>query len=155
MNISLSPNVRESGLRNSWSSQFACGIRNPGLWNSEYRYRNLESPLRLEFRNPTSTAKDLEFNTWNPNPRHKIQNLRLSWIPLHQVNFVVIEQNIPLADPGKGPGGGGGGGAPKVAQRAEKNFLGDCLLLMSGSGWPPPPPLYLEVWIPHCIPSYQ
>ena len=87
MNISLSPNVRESGLRNSGSFQFSCGIRNPGLWNSEYSSRNLESLLRLELQNPTSTDKDLEFNTWNPNPRHKIQNLRLSWIPLHQGEF--------------------------------------------------------------------
>ena len=152
MNISLSPNVRESGLRNSWSSQFACGIRNPGLWNSEYRYRNLESPLRLEFRNPTSTAKDLEFNTWNPNPRHKIQNLRLSWIPLHQVNFVVIEQNIPLADPGKGPGGGGG---PNWGPKGRKKFFGRLPAPYVRVWMTAAPPLYLEVWIPHCIPSYQ
>ena len=29
---------------------FACGIWNPGLWNSEYSLRNLESHKRLESR---------------------------------------------------------------------------------------------------------
>ena len=143
MNISLSPNVRESGLRNSWSSQFACGIRNPGLWNSEYSSRNLESPLRLEFRNPTSTDKDLESNSWNPNPRHKIQDLRLFWILLHQSEFC----RHWTKHTSSGSREGARGGRPLIFRpnwgpKGRKNFFGDCPLLISGSGWLlPPPPL--------------
>ena len=37
-----------SGIRNP--EKFACGIRNPGLWNPEYGSRNQESHYRLESR---------------------------------------------------------------------------------------------------------
>ena len=36
---------------------FACGIRNPGLWNPEFSSRNLESHWRLESRIPVPLTK--------------------------------------------------------------------------------------------------
>ena len=149
MNISLSPNVRESGLRNLWSSQFACGIRNPGLWNSEYSSRNLESPLSLEFRNPTSTDKDLESNTWNPNPRHQIQNLRLSWIPLHQSEFC---RHWTKHTSG-GSREGARGGAPLIFRpnwgpKGRKKFLWRLPAPYLRVWMTAPPPPYLKVWTP-------
>ena len=40
--------VTQSGFRNR--EKFGCGIRNLGLWNSEYSSRNLESQQCLEAR---------------------------------------------------------------------------------------------------------
>ena len=76
---STSPHVREI---------FSCGIRNPRgfclwnpeswpqLWNPEYSSRNSESYLRLESRIQVPLTKT------------KIQNPRLSRIPLHEAGPV-------------------------------------------------------------------
>ena len=45
-------------LWNPESSKFYCGIRNPGLWNHEYRLRNLESHLAIGIWNLNSTDKE-------------------------------------------------------------------------------------------------
>ena len=68
-NVSI--HVKESGFREQ--GNFCCGIRYPGLWNPEYSLKKIWNP-----------TKD-----WNPvagirNPRHGIQNPRLSWIPSHE-----------------------------------------------------------------------
>ena len=45
--VNSSPHVKESGkffhLESGILESFACGIRNPGPWNPEYRCRNPES----------------------------------------------------------------------------------------------------------------
>ena len=69
---------------------FSCEIRNPGkfcLWNPESW--TLESGiqlgilLRIGIENPSTTDKDWNQVAGIRNPRHGIQNLRLSWLPLH------------------------------------------------------------------------
>ena len=60
------PFLRKSRICNSgnfclWnpeSSTFYCGIRNPGLWNHEYRSRNPESHLAIGIWNLNSTDKE-------------------------------------------------------------------------------------------------
>ena len=64
-----------SGIRNP--ENFACGIRNPGLWNPEYSLRNQESHYRLESRIQA--------------PLKKIQNPRRTVIPLHAVRTIKHE----------------------------------------------------------------
>ena len=51
----------------------ACGIRNPGLWNTEYSSRNPQSHLRLEseIQDPltiklVSSTSNPESTAWNP-----------------------------------------------------------------------------------------
>ena len=60
-----------------------------------------------------------------------------------------IWDTLAVADSGQGP--------PPLcldqteARRAERNFFWDRLPpLISGTGWPPPPPPYLKVWIGQC-----
>ena len=88
----ISPNVRESGFPNPgnfcfWNPEsgkillLESGILGFGIWKTAQGSRN---PLRIGIQNPSSTDKD-----WNPvpglqNPRSGIQDLRLSWIPLHR-----------------------------------------------------------------------
>ena len=69
---------------------FPCGIRNRGLWNSEYSLRNPESLKRCEIRNTISSDID-----WNPvsgirNSRRGIQNPRLSWLSLHEAKTINV-----------------------------------------------------------------
>ena len=71
--------LTESRMREN----FVCGIRNPVLWNPELQLKEFGIPVTIGIQNPSSTVK-----YWNPvpgirNPRCGIQNLRLSWIPLH------------------------------------------------------------------------
>ena len=71
--------LTESRMREN----FVCGIRNPVLWNPELQLKEFGIPVTIGIQNPSSTDK-----YWNPvpgvrNPRCGIQNLRLSWIPLH------------------------------------------------------------------------
>ena len=62
----VSPHLRKSRICNSgnfcfWNleySTFYCGIRNPGLWNHEYRLRKLESHLAIGIWNLNSTDKE-------------------------------------------------------------------------------------------------
>ena len=73
---------------------FACGIRNPGLWNPENISRS-SNPTTIGIRNPSSTD-----NAWNPmpgiqNPRRGIESPRLAWIPLPCGNSQVYKLNIP------------------------------------------------------------
>ena len=51
-----------------------CGIRNP---SSDYNPK------------PSSTVKDWNAVTWNPESTAGIQNLRLSWIPLHGAKLLL------------------------------------------------------------------
>ena len=51
----------------------ACRIRNPGLWNPEYRSGNPES--KVHWQRIPNTAPGIG------NPWRATQNLRLSWIP--------------------------------------------------------------------------
>ena len=50
---------------------FACGIRNPGLWNPEYSSRNLEylydwDPEVSMTKNLKSSSRNAEPMEWNP-----------------------------------------------------------------------------------------
>ena len=63
----LSPPVRDFEFRNPGNfllvetviqENFPCGIRNRGLWNSEYSLRNPESLKRCEVRNTISSDID-------------------------------------------------------------------------------------------------
>ena len=80
--------VWESVFRNPWNFFLwnqesgkillvESGILDVGIWNTA---RVL---LRIGIQTPSFTDKDwnLEAGIWNP--RHGIQNLRLSWLPLH------------------------------------------------------------------------
>ena len=45
---------------------------------------------------------------------------------------------------------------PNWGPKSRKNIFGTpSRPLISGSGWPPPPPLYLEVWIRRCIHTHS
>ena len=87
------PHVRKSGFQTP--GNFSRGIQNPGKilpvesgilgFGIRYKAQGIRNPGPLEtgIQNPNSTDKD-----WNPvpgipNPRHTMQNPRLSWIPLH------------------------------------------------------------------------
>ena len=78
--------VREYGrfflVESRMQENFACGIRNPGLWNPELQLKEFAIPVTIGIQNPSSTDK-----YWNPapgirNPQCGIQNPRLPWIPL-------------------------------------------------------------------------
>lgn len=71
---------------------FACGIRNPGLWNPEYGSRNLEclydwDPEVSMTKNLKSSSRNAEPMEWNPESKIvSLLNLaRTSWShgPLH------------------------------------------------------------------------
>ena len=76
VNVNLPYPDRLFGQRNR--GNFACGIRNLGLWNQDFSSRNPESTLRLESgiqmlltRNPKSKfirTRNLESSTWNAEP---------------------------------------------------------------------------------------
>ena len=66
--------IMESGIREN----FACGIRNPGVWNPEYNSANPEShnnPLTIGIQNP----KVPRTKTGIRNAPRGIQNPSLSW----------------------------------------------------------------------------
>ena len=73
----------------------ACGIRNSGLWNTEYQSRNPKSYLRLESRIYKFHGQIVESIR---NPRPVIQNPRLSWISLHRVTVRHVG-SIPSSSP--------------------------------------------------------
>ena len=59
-------------------------------WNPEYwalqsgtHLKDSGIPLKIGIQNPSSSGKDWNSVSWIWNPRHGIQNPRLSWIPLH------------------------------------------------------------------------
>ena len=66
--------LEESGIRN----KFACGIRNPGLWNPESSSMNPESHQQLESeiqvlifkktRNPVLESRNPQRGIQNPRP---------------------------------------------------------------------------------------
>ena len=66
---------------------FACRIRNHGLWNSEYSLRNPESHKKCGIRDAISS--DIVWNLVSGirNSRRGIQNPRLSWLSLHEANI--------------------------------------------------------------------
>ena len=73
-----SPHIRLSVLRNE--RNFACG-RNPGFWNPEFSSSNSESKFH-----------------WQriQSPQRGFQNLRLSWISLHGVDFYLPNVGWPF-----------------------------------------------------------
>ena len=73
----------------------ACGIRNSGLWNTEYQSRNPKSYLRLESRIYKFHGQIVESIR---NPRRAIQNPRLSWISLHGMTVRHVNP-IPTSSP--------------------------------------------------------
>ena len=69
---------------------FACRIRNHGLWNSEYSLRNPESHKKCGIWDAISSDID-----WNPvsgirNSGRGIQNPRLSWLSLHEAKTINV-----------------------------------------------------------------
>ena len=66
---------------------FACGIRNPGLWNPEYSSRN---PDPTNDCYPESKLQDIDSNPVPGirNPRRGIQNSRPSRVSLHRGSSV-------------------------------------------------------------------
>ena len=67
--------LEESGIWN----KFACGKRNPGLWNPE-SHQQLEPEIQV----PILKKWRIQYLE-SENPRPGIQNPRPSWIPLHGV----------------------------------------------------------------------
>ena len=66
---------------------FACRIRNHGLWNSEYSLRNPESHKKCGIRDAISSDIDWNLVSGIRNSRRGIQNPRLSWLSLHEANI--------------------------------------------------------------------
>ena len=61
--------------------KFACGTRNPGLWNPEYSSRITESHLRLESGIQISLNRIreyLESTAWNPESNSALNSLTWS-----------------------------------------------------------------------------
>ena len=66
-----------------FKENFACRIRNHGLWNSEYSLRNPESHKKCGIRDAISSDIDWNLVSGIRNSRRGIQNPRLSWLSLH------------------------------------------------------------------------
>ena len=59
------------------------------MWNLESWAVESGIPLAITIQNPSSTVKDWNAVTWNPESTAGIQNLRLSWIPLHGAKLLL------------------------------------------------------------------
>ena len=64
---------------------FACRIWNPGLW-TRMKLKEFGIPLTFRIQHQSFTDKNWNPVLWIRNPRRRIQNSRLSWIPWITVN---------------------------------------------------------------------